>query len=71
MAGGSDHGAAGEKTGSHKASSWVVVGIIIVASTVLGFAFVLKSLPLAILGGVLLIGGAVMGLMTGIMEDVH
>ena len=67
----SDQGAAGEKTGSHKTSSWVVVAIIIVASVVLGFAFVLKSIPLAILGGVLLIAGAVLGLMTGIMEDVH
>ncbi len=63
--------AAGEKTGTHKTSSWVVVAIVIVASIVLGFAFVMKSIVLGVIGGVLLIGGAIMGAMTGIMEDVH
>ena len=55
----------------HKTSSWVVVGLIVVASIVLGFAFVLKSIPLAIVGGVVLVIGAVLGVVTGIMEDVH
>ena len=63
--------AAGEKTGTHKRSSWIVVAIIITASIILGFAFVMQSIPLGVLGGVLLIGGGIMGAMSGIMEDVH
>jgi hypothetical protein len=55
----------------HKATSWMVVGIITVAAVVLGVAFVMRSLPLAIVGGVILLGGIVLGAVSGIMEDVH
>jgi MFS superfamily sulfate permease-like transporter len=55
----------------HKRSSWVVVGLITTASIILGFAFVLRSIPLAIVGGVLLLAGVVLGFTSGIMEDVH
>ena len=55
----------------HKMTSWMVVGLVTVASIVLGFAFVLQSIPLAIVGGVVLLGGVMMGFVTGIMEDVH
>ena len=56
---------------SHKATSWVVVALIVVASIILGFAFVLQSLPLAIVGGVLGIIGLVMGAVTGLMDDAY
>lgn len=55
----------------HKNSSWVAVGLIIVGAVLLGFAFVLQNLPMAIVGGVLVVAGGVVGLMGGIMEDVH
>lgn len=55
----------------HKASSWVVVGLIVVAAVVLAFAFVLQNLPLAITGGVIGLVGVVLGLVSGIMDDVH
>ena len=54
---------------SHKATSWVVVALIVVASVALGFALVLQSLPLAIVGGVVGIIGLVMGAVTGLMDD--
>jgi len=55
----------------HKRSSWITVALITIASIVLGFAFVLQSLPLAIVGGVLLIAGSVVGITGGIMDDAH
>jgi hypothetical protein len=36
---------------------------------VLAFAFVLTSLPLAVVGGVLLLAGAVIGVVYRIMDD--
>jgi uncharacterized membrane protein YoaK (UPF0700 family) len=61
----------GEQAQGHKASSWVVVALIVIASVVLGFAFVLQSIPLAIVGGVVGVAGVVLGAVTRIMEDVH
>ena len=61
----------GEQTSSHRTSSWIAVVAMIVASVILGFAFVMKSIPLGVLGGVLFIAGGVFGLARGIMEDVH
>lgn len=55
----------------HKASSWVVVALITIASIVLAFAFVLQNVPLAVIGGVTALAGVVLGLYTGIMEDAH
>jgi RsiW-degrading membrane proteinase PrsW (M82 family) len=55
----------------HKTTSWITVGIITVASIVLGFAFVLRSIPLAVVGGVLLLGGVVLGIVGGIMDDAE
>ena len=55
----------------HKMTSWITVALITVASIVLGFAFVLQSIPLAIVGGVLLVGGMVLGITGGIMDDAH
>ena len=55
----------------HKASSWVVVALIVVSSILLGFAMVFTNLPLAIVGGVLGLIGLVLGLTSGIMDDAH
>ena len=53
----------------HKMTSWITVALITVASIVLGFAFVMQSIPLAVVGGVLLIAGVVLGITGGIMDD--
>jgi hypothetical protein len=53
----------------HQVTSWLTVGLITVASIVLAFAFVLTSLPLAVVGGVLLLAGAVIGVVYRIMDD--
>ena len=55
----------------HKMTSWITVALITLASIVLGFAFVLQSIPLAIVGGVLLLAGIVLGVTGGIMDDAH
>jgi len=54
---------------SHKATSWFTVGLLVVAAAVLGFAFVLRSIPLAVLGVVIGLAGVVLGVTAGIMDD--
>ena len=55
----------------HKTTSWITVALIVVASIVLAFAFVLQSVPLAVVGGVVLVAGIVLGITGGIMDDAH
>ncbi len=55
----------------HKMTSWITVALITVASIVLGFAFVLQSIPLAVVGGILLVAGVILGITGGIMEDAE
>ncbi len=55
----------------HKTTSWITVLLIVAASVVLAFAFILQSIPLAIAGGVVLVAGAVVGIVYGIMDDAH
>ena len=55
----------------HKMTSWITVALITVASIVLGFAFVLRSIPLTVVGGLLLVAGIVLGITGGIMEDAE
>lgn len=55
----------------HKRTSWITVGLVTVASIVLGFAFVLRSIPIAIVGGVVLLAGIVLGVTGGILEDAE
>lgn len=55
----------------HKVSSWITVLVIIASTVVLAFAFILKSIPLAVVGGVLLVAGVVIGVVGGIMDDAH
>ena len=53
----------------HKMSSWITVGILIVASIVIGVAFVVQSIPMGIVGVVIGIVGIVMGITGKIMDD--
>ena len=55
----------------HKTTSWITVALVTVASIVLGFAFVMRSVPLAIVGGVILVAGIVLGIVGGIMDDAE
>ncbi len=55
----------------HKTSSWIVVGLISVACVVLAFAFIMQSIPLAILGFVIGVAGAILGGVTRIMDDAY
>jgi cadmium resistance protein CadD (predicted permease) len=55
----------------HKTSSWITVLILILASVVLAFAFILQSVPLAVVGGVLTVAGIVLGVVYGVMDDAH
>ena len=54
-----------------RASSWVTVVLIIVASTLLGFALPLHSITLTVAGGVLLLAGIVTGGIFRIMDDAY
>ena len=55
----------------HKTTSWITVLLIVAASVVLAFAFVLKSVVLDVVGGVVLLAGVVLGITSGIMDDAH
>ncbi len=55
----------------HKMTSWITVGLVTLASIVLAFAFVLRSIPLAVVGGVILLAGLVLGVVGGIMDDAE
>ena len=53
----------------HKTTSWITVAIIVVATILLALAMVLQSLPLAVVGGIALIVGVVLGVTGKIMDD--
>lgn len=55
----------------HKLTSWITVALITIACVVLGFAFVLQSVPLTVIGGLMLVAGIVTGVTGKIMEDAH
>ncbi|MGZ6844793.1 MAG: hypothetical protein ACXVF2_21690 [Blastococcus sp.] len=54
-----------------RATSWVTVVLIVVASVLFGFALPMRSLPLAIAGGVVLLLGLVVGAVYRIMDDAY
>lgn len=58
-------------SGGHnvRVTSWASVALIIVGCILLGFALPLKSLALAIVGGIILVVGLVLGGVTRIMDD--
>lgn len=55
----------------HKTTSWITVLLIVLASVLLGIAMVAGSMPLAVVGGVVLLAGAVLGITGRIMDDAH
>jgi xanthine/uracil permease len=55
----------------HKTTSWVTVLLIVLASVVLAAALILQSIPIAVVGGILLLAGLVVGITGGIMDDAH
>ena len=54
-----------------RATSWVTVVLIIAASTILGFALPLKSVPLAVVGGIVLLAGIITGGVFRILDDAY
>lgn len=55
----------------HKTMSWITVGLIVVAATMLGFAFVLQNIPLAVVGIVIGFAGMITGWRGRIFEDAY
>jgi len=54
-----------------KATSWMTVVLIIVASVLLGFALPMESMVLAVIGGALLLVGLVTAVVFRIMDDAY
>ncbi|MDP9182715.1 MAG: hypothetical protein M3P04_08080 [Actinomycetota bacterium] len=54
-----------------KTTSWVTVVLIIIGSTLLGFALPMHSVPLGVAGGVVLLAGLVMAGIFRIMDDAY
>lgn len=55
----------------HKMTSWVTVALITIASIVLAFAFVFQNVLIAVIGGILLAAGVILGVTGRIMDDAH
>ena len=55
----------------HRTTSWIAVGLMVVASIVIGVAFILPSVALGIVGGVIGLVGLVMAFAFNIMEDAY
>ncbi len=53
----------------HQVTSWITVIVLVVATSLLGLAMVLQSMPLAIVGGILVVVGSIMAFRFKIMED--
>jgi hypothetical protein len=54
-----------------RATSWVTVALIVVASVLLGFALPMHSMTLAVVGGVVMLVGLVMAVAYRIMDDAY
>jgi hypothetical protein len=54
-----------------RATSWVTVTLIVIGSTFLGFALPMRSIPLTVIGGVVLLAGIVTGALYRIMDDAY
>ena len=59
--------------GGHNArtTSWIAVVLIIIGSSLLGVSLPAQSLPLAIAGGAVLLGGLVVAGVFRIMDDAY
>ena len=53
----------------HKVTSWITVILLTLATVVLGFAFVMRSVPLAVVGGIMLVVGAILAFRYRLMDD--
>lgn len=60
-------------SGDHnvRVTSWITVVLIVVASVLFGFALPMKSVALAVAGGVVLLAGLVMAVVYRIMDDAY
>lgn len=56
---------------THRMSSWVTVGLLILAAVLLAFAFVARSIPLAVVGLIAGIAGVVLAVTGRIMDDAY
>jgi membrane-bound ClpP family serine protease len=54
-----------------RATSWVAVALIVVASVLFGFALPMHSMSLAIAGGVLMLLGMIVAIAYRIMDDAY
>ena len=54
-----------------KMSSWITVALVVVASILLAVGLVAKSVPLGVIGALMLVVGVVLGITGKIMEDAH
>lgn len=52
-------------------TSWAVVALIVFGTVLLGFALPMKSVVLMVIGGVLLLAGAILGGIVRIMDDAY
>ena len=55
----------------HKATSWVAVIVLTLSFVVLGVAFVVQSIPLGVVGGIMLVVGVVLAFVWGLMDDAY
>ncbi len=55
----------------HQVQSWITVAVLIVASIVVGVAFVAQSVPLGVVGLVIGVVGVVMLVVFKVMDDAH
>ncbi len=55
----------------HKTTSWITVLLIMLASIVLGVAFIDREVWEVVLGGLLMLAGVVLGVTGKIMDDAH
>lgn len=71
--GATGHGHGDTHGGGHnvKAGNWVAVVLIVVGAVLLGFALPLRSLPLAVVGGIVLLAGAITSVVFRIFDDAY
>jgi len=56
---------------THKSTSWIAVGVLILGFVLLGFALPMQSVVLGALGAVILLVGIVLSFVWQLMEDFH
>ena len=71
--GATGHGHADTHGGGHnvKTGSWVAVVLIVIGAITLGFALPTRSMALAVVGGVVLLAGAVVAIAFRMFDDAY